>query len=71
MQGPSQENNLCSCLGEATERFGGRGNGFPKLRQVSILGVLGDAGHGLAQYLRNRVSGELAPVLRAGEESCR
>lgn len=53
-QEPSQENNLCSCLGETTEGLGGCGNCLSKLRQVSVLGILGDASHGLTQYLRNR-----------------
>lgn len=52
--GPSQGNNLCGCLGEATEGLGGCGDGLPELRQVPVLGVLGDASHGLTQYLRKR-----------------
>lgn len=47
-------NNLGSRLGEATESLGSCGNGLSKLRQVSILGILGDASHGLTQNLRNR-----------------
>lgn len=54
VQGPSRGSNLCGCLGEATEGLGGCGDGLPELWQVPILGVLGDASHGLTQYLRNR-----------------
>lgn len=47
-------NNLCSCLGEPAEGLGSCGNGLSELWQVPILGILGDAGHGLTQDLRNR-----------------
>lgn len=45
--GSTLGNYLCGCLREATESLGGCGNGISKLRQISILGILGDASHGL------------------------
>lgn len=69
VQGPSQGNNLCGCLGEATEGLGGCGDGFPELWQVPVLGVLGDASHGLTQYLRNRGCQKSLPLSSEGQRS--
>lgn len=68
-QGPSQEDNLCSCLGEAAEGLGGCGDSLPKLWQVSVLGILGDAGHGLTQHLGNRGYRESQILSSGGEGS--
>ena len=68
-QGLSQEDNLCSCLSEAAEGLGGCGDSLPKLRQGSVLGILGDAGHGLTQHLGNRGYRESQILFSEGEGS--
>lgn len=62
--GTSSEMNtshLGSCLRQPTESFGGGTDGFTELGQFAVLGVLGDAGHGLAQHLQD------APYISYGD----
>lgn len=68
-QGPSPENNLRSRLSEAAEGLGGCGDSLPELRQVSVLGILGDAGHGLTQHLGDRGYWESQRLSSEGEGS--
>lgn len=68
--GPSLS-HLSSCLCQPTESFGGGTDGLAELGQFAVLGVLGDASHGLAQHLQEHIDVDTtscsrsAPRLRA------